>query len=93
MLYLTDTAAAFFLIFTDTAAALDFHIFKPIWKLEGGILRAAKFTAVTSNNMESLTTQDVSKLLRENHVPEEVVGVLESEFYIIYLCSKHIAVV
>ena len=93
MLYLTDTAAAFFLIFTDTAAALDFHIFKLIWKLEGGILRAAKLTAVTSNNMESLTTQDVSKLLRENHIPEEVVGVLESEFYIIYLCSKHIAVV
>lgn len=84
MLYLTDTAAAFFLIFTDTAAALDFLIFKLIWKFEGGILRAAKLTAVTSNNMESLTTQDVSKLLRENNIPEEVVGVLESEFYIIY---------
>ena len=26
VLYLTDTAAAFFLIFTDTAAALDFRI-------------------------------------------------------------------
>ena len=84
MLYLTDTAAAFFLIFTDTAAALNFLIFQLIWKFEGGILRAAKLTAVTSNNMESLTTQDVSKLLRENNIPEEVVGVLESEFYIIY---------
>ena len=38
--------------------------------------------------MESLTTQDVSKLLRENNIPEEVVEVLESEFYIIYFGAQ-----
>ena len=41
--------------------------------------------------MENLTMQVVSELLRENSIPEEVVGTLESEFsiFVISLMGMH----